>query len=52
VALVVKNPPANVGDIRAMGSIPGSGDALEKKMTTHFSVLAWGIPQTEEPGGL
>ena len=22
---VVKNPPANVGDIRAVGSIPGSG---------------------------
>ena len=25
VALVVKNPPANVGDIRDMGLIPGSG---------------------------
>ena len=25
VALVVKNPPANVGDIRDAGSIPGSG---------------------------
>ena len=25
VAVVVKNPPANVGDIRDMGSIPGSG---------------------------
>ena len=25
VALVVKNPPANAGDIRVMGSIPGSG---------------------------
>ena len=23
--LVVKNPPANVGDIRDVGSIPGSG---------------------------
>ena len=23
--LVVKNPPANVGDIRDLGSIPGSG---------------------------
>ena len=23
--LVVKNPPANVGDARDMGSIPGSG---------------------------
>ena len=25
VVLVVKNPPANVGDIRDMGSIPVSG---------------------------
>ena len=25
VALVVKNPPANAGDIRDLGSIPGSG---------------------------
>ena len=25
VALVVKNPPANVGDVRDAGSIPGSG---------------------------
>ena len=25
VALAVKNPPANAGDIRDMGSIPGSG---------------------------
>ena len=25
VALPVKNPPANAGDIRDMGSIPGSG---------------------------
>ena len=24
VALVVKNPPANTGDIRDVGSIPGS----------------------------
>ena len=25
---------------------------LEKEMTTHFSILAWRIPWTEEPGGL
>ena len=24
----------------------------EKEMATHSSVLAWGIPRTEEPGGL
>ena len=26
--------------------------ALEKEMVTHFSVLAWRIPGTGEPGGL
>ena len=29
VVLVVKNPPANAGDIRDMGSIPGSGRSPE-----------------------
>ena len=28
MALVVKNPPANAGDIRDVGSIPGSGRPL------------------------
>ena len=27
-------------------------DPLEKEMANHFSVLAWEIPWTEEPGGL
>ena len=26
--------------------------ALEKKMATHYSILAWRIPGIEEPGGL
>ena len=30
----------------------GPEDPLEKEMATHFSTLAWKIPQTEEPGGL
>ena len=25
---------------------------LEKEMDTHFNILAWEIPWTEEPGGL
>ena len=50
--LVVKNPNANSGDIRDMGSIPGWEDPLEKEMATHPSILAWRIPWTEEPGGL
>ena len=27
-------------------------DPLEKGMATHFSILAWRIPWTEEPGRL
>ena len=38
---VVKNPPATAG---GMDLIPGSVDPLEKKMTTHSSILAWEIP--------
>ena len=49
---MVKNPLANAGDIRDVGSIPGSEDPLEKGMATHFSILAWRIPQTEDPGRL
>ena len=30
----------------------GGEDPLEKEMVTHFSILAGGIPWTEEPGGL
>ena len=26
-------------------------DPLEKEMATHYSILAWRIPWTEEPGG-
>ena len=29
----------------------GLEDPLEEEMTTHPSILAWRIPQTEEPGG-
>ena len=30
----------------------GQEDPLEKGMATHFSILAWEIPWTEQPGGL
>ena len=32
VVLVVKNLPANAGDIRGAGTTPGSGDPLEEGM--------------------
>ena len=43
LALMVKNLPANVEDIRDMGLIPGSGRSLEDGMATHSSILAWRI---------
>ena len=35
-----------------VGSVPGLEDPLEKKMATHSTILAWGIPWTEKPGRL
>ena len=29
----------------------GQEDLLEQEMATYFSILAWRIPWTEEPGG-
>ena len=53
VALVVKDPPANAGDIKGRVFNPWIGKIpLEKEMATHSSVLAWETPWTEEPGGL
>ena len=52
MVLVVKKLHAKAGDVRDMGSIPGSGKPLEKGMATHSSTLAWRIPWTVEPGGL
>ena len=45
VALVVKNLPANVRDIRYMGWILGGEDPLEEDIATHSIILAWRIPQ-------
>ena len=36
VVLVVKNLPANAGDVRGTGSIPGPGRSLEKEMATRL----------------
>ena len=38
-------------DVEAPSSIPGSGRSPEKRMATHYSILAWRIPWTEEPDG-
>ena len=44
----LKNLPA-VQETRVQSL--GQEDPLKKEMATHSSILAWKIPQTEEPGG-
>ena len=49
MAQMVKNLPAmQETQVRSLGQ----DDPLEKEMATHSSILAWGIPWTEEPGRL
>ena len=52
MVLVVKNPPANAGDPRDTGWIPGSGRCPGGGMATRSNIPAWKIPWTEEPGKL
>ena len=49
MAQLVKNPP--VKQETQVQSLGGE-DPLKKEMAAHFSILAWEIPQTEEPDGL
>ena len=51
MVLMVNNLPANAGDLRDTGLIPGSGNPLEKEMAAHSSILVWRIPWTEETWG-
>ena len=52
VALVVKNSPANAGDLRGSGLDPGLGRSSGGGHVTHSSILVWRIPCTKETGGL
>ena len=47
---MVKNPPADAGDIETWVRSLRQKDPLEKGMAAHSSVLAWRIPWTEESG--
>ena len=46
---VVKNPPANAGDL---GSIPALGRSPGEGNGNPLQYSSWEIPRTEEPGGL
>ena len=51
--LVVKNLPANAGDVRYTGSVPGLRRSPGGRHDYPFQfILAWRISWTEEPGGL
>ena len=52
VAVGIKNPPANAGDVRNVVRSLGQEDPLEEGTATHSSILAWRIPWTEELGRL
>ena len=49
VAQMVKNLPA-MQETQVCSL--GWEDPLEKGMAIHFTILAWKVPWTEEPGGL
>ena len=48
---MVRNPPANAGDIRDVGLIPTLGRSPGGGHG-NSSILAWRIPWKEEPGEL
>ena len=52
VVLVVKNPPANAGDVRDVGLIPESEDPLEEDMVTQLQYSCLENPMDKEPGRL
>ena len=49
---MVKNLPANAGDIEMQVPSLGQENPLEEGTATHSNILAWRNPWTEEPGGL
>ena len=45
---MVKNLPMQETQVQSLGRV----DPLEKEIATHFNILAWRNPWTEEPGAL
>ena len=48
----MKNLPVNARNRGNLVQSLGQEDLLEKEMATHFSILAWEISWTAEPGRL
>ena len=51
MVLVVKNLPANAGDAKDLGSIPGSGRSPGEGHGNPLQCSCLENPMTEEPGG-
>ena len=49
---MIKNPPANAGDVGSQAQPLSQKDPLDEEMAIHSSLLAREIPWIEEPGGL
>ena len=52
VALVAKNLPVNIGDVRDVGSIPGVGRSSGGRDGNPLQYSCLENPWIEEPGGL
>ena len=51
MVLVVKSLPANAGDVRDAGSIPGSGRSPGVVSGNPLQYAAWKMTWTVQPGG-
>ena len=49
---MVKEPTRHCSRHETQVQILGQENPLEEEMATHFSILAWRIPWTEDPGRL
>ena len=47
---MVKNPPANAGDVRDLGSVPGLGRSPGGEHGSPLQLSCLTNPWTEEPG--
>ena len=52
MALVVKNLPANAGDVGDTGLNLCRADPLEEEMAMHSNIFAWKMSWTEKSAGL
>ena len=52
LVLMVRNPLATAGDVKDVGSVPGSGRSPRGGHGNPLQYSCWRIPWKEKPGGL